>query len=51
MEDKDKLNKIKEWAESSHYYISERADYSRGYKDGLTQAKLIILEILNLEEK
>lgn len=41
------INEISEWANSSHAYLSSCHDYARGYKDGITQAKNIILEILS----
>ena len=40
------LQKIKNWAEGSHAYLSSRTDYARGYKDGISQAKDIILDII-----
>ena len=40
------LQKIKDWAEGSHAYLSNRTDYARGYKDGISQAKDIILDII-----
>lgn len=46
----DLLSQIIEWANSSHSYLSERTDYARGYKAGITAAKTIILEILNSEQ-
>lgn len=47
--DKDILTQIIEWAEDSHSFLSESTDYARGYKDGITRAKQIILEIVNSE--
>jgi len=44
------LKEIKEWADSSHAFLSTRTDYGRGYKDGITRAKEIILEIMGEEE-
>lgn len=46
----DLLSQIIEWANSSHSYLSERTDYARGYKAGITAAKARILEILNSEQ-
>lgn len=51
MNDKDILTKIIEWANSSHAYLSERTDYARGCKDGISRAKEIILDIINSENK
>jgi hypothetical protein len=45
--DKEVLTKIREWAESSHSYLSTRTDYACGYKDAMTYAKDIVLSILN----
>jgi len=44
------LKEIMEWADSSHAFLSTRTDYGRGYKDGITRAKEIILEIMGEEE-
>ena len=40
------LKQIKEWVESSHAYLSSSNPYSQGYKDGITQAKDIISNII-----
>lgn len=40
------LQKIKDWAEGSHAYLSNRTDYARGYKDGISRAKDMILDII-----
>lgn len=40
------LKQIKEWVESSHAYLSSSMPYSRGYKDGIIQAKEIISNII-----
>lgn len=50
MNDKDILTQIIEWANSSHAYLSVRTPYAKGYKDGISQAKEIILEIINSEQ-
>jgi hypothetical protein len=47
--DKDILTQIIEWCEQLHSFLSESTDYARGYKDGITRAKQIILEIVNSE--
>ena len=51
MNDKDILTQVIEWANSSHAYLSARTPYAKGYKDGISQAKEIILEIINSENK
>lgn len=50
MQDVDILTKILVWANSSHAYLSNRTEYAKGYKDGISQAKEIILEIINNEQ-
>lgn len=40
------LKEIKEWVESSHAYLSSSNPYSQGYKEGITQAKDIISNII-----
>lgn len=40
------LQEIKEWANSSHSYLSENCQYARGYKAGIAQAKRIVLDML-----
>lgn len=51
MNDKDILTQIIEWANSSHAYLSNRDGYAKGYKDGISRAKEIILDIINSENK
>lgn len=46
MEKEEILKKIQEWAEGSHSYLSVITDYARGYKDGISRAKDIILDII-----
>lgn len=41
------INEISKWANSPHNYLSNREGYPRGYKDGISQAKNIVLEILS----
>ena len=53
--DTEKIHQeIKKWAESSHAYLSSRTPFARGYAkgylDGITHAKEIILDILNKTE-
>ena len=40
------IEKIQERLSQSTAYLSTRAEYSRGYKAGIEQAKLIIANIL-----
>lgn len=41
------INEISEWANASHAYLSNREGYPQGYRDGISQAKNIILSILS----
>lgn len=41
------IKKIEEWANASHAYLCNREGYPKGYKDGISQAKTIVLEILS----
>lgn len=41
------INEISEWANASHAYLSNREGYPRGYRNGISQAKIIVLEILS----
>lgn len=41
------INEISEWANASHAYLCNHEGYPRGYRDGISQAKTIILEILS----
>lgn len=41
------IKEIHEWANASHAYLCNREGYARGYKDGISQAKIIVLEILS----
>lgn len=41
------INEISEWANASHAYLCNRNGYPRGYRDGISQAKSIVLEILS----
>lgn len=45
------LQQIGEWANSSHSYLSNRSEYARGYKSGISAAKEIILDYLKELEK
>jgi len=41
------LKRIREWAESSSAYLSNREGYPRGYREGIMKAKSIVLELLD----
>lgn len=41
------INEIREWANAPHAYLCNREGYPRGYKNGISQAKSIVLEILS----
>lgn len=49
--DREMLKRIEEWAMSGHAYLSTASDYARGYKDGITRAKEIVLEIMTEVEE
>lgn len=39
------LKELIDYANKSHTYLSRRTDYAKGYYDGVTRVKEIILEI------
>lgn len=41
------IKEISEWAKASHAYLCNREGYPRGYRDGISQAKIIVSEILS----
>lgn len=47
MTQEEAINKISEWANASHAYLCNREGYPRGYKEGISQAKSIVLGILS----
>ncbi|MCS3182655.1 hypothetical protein NXU83_14095 [Bacteroides thetaiotaomicron] len=47
MTQEEAINKLSEWANGSHAYLCNREGYPRGYKDGISQAKVIVLGILS----
>lgn len=47
MTPEEAIKKINDWANASHAYLSNREGYPRGYRDGISQAKIIVLEILS----
>ena len=55
MNDKDILTQIIEWAKSTVYVTKngtkEVKAYSKGYEQGIADAKEIILDIINSENK
>lgn len=40
------VKEVAAYVESSHAYLSESTDYSRGYKEGISMAKEILESIL-----
>lgn len=40
------LKEIYEWANASSAYLSSMPGYAKGYKDGILQAKSIVLGII-----
>lgn len=47
MTQEEAIKKISEWANASHAYLCNREGYPRGYRDGISQAKTIVLGILS----
>lgn len=47
MTETEAIKKISDWANASHAYLCNREGYPRGYRDGIAQAKTIILDILS----
>lgn len=47
MTQEEAINEISKWANASHAYLSNREGYPRGYREGIAQAKVIILEFLS----
>lgn len=47
MTQEEAIKEISEWANASHAYLCNREGYPKGYKDGITQAKTIVLDILS----
>ena len=41
------IKEISEWANASHAYLCNREGYPKGYGDGISQAKTIVLDILS----
>lgn len=41
------IKEISEWANASHAYLCNQEGYPRGYREGISQAKTIVLEILS----
>lgn len=41
------IKEISEWANASHAYLCNREGYPKGYRDGISQAKKIVLSILS----
>lgn len=47
MTPEEAIKELSDWANASHAYLSNREGYPRGYKNGISQAKNIVLEILS----
>lgn len=47
MIEKEILQEIIEWLGNDTSYLSTRTDYTKGYKDGIEQAKWIVESIIN----
>lgn len=47
MTPEEAIKEISKWANGSHAYLCNREGYPRGYKDGISQAKIIVLEYLS----
>lgn len=47
MTQEEAVKKISEWANASYAYLSSREGYPLGYRNGIAQAKNIILNILS----
>lgn len=47
MKEKKILQEIIQWLNNDTSYLSTRADYGRGYKEGIERAKEIVEEIIN----
>ena len=45
------LKRIREWAESNKGYLSRSTDYARGYANGIFQAQLSILDLIDEVEE
>lgn len=41
------IKELSEWANASHAYLCNREGYPKGYRDGISQAKTIVLDILS----
>lgn len=47
MTPEEAIKEISKWANGSHAYLCNREGYPRDYKDGISQAKIIVLECLS----
>lgn len=43
----EKIKKLQKWVDNYPSWLSERADYARGYKAGILQAMNLVQEIIN----
>lgn len=41
------IKELSEWANASHAYLCNREGYPKGYRDGISQAKTTVLDILS----
>lgn len=47
MTPEEAIKKLNDWANASHVYLCNREGYPRGYRNGIEQAKIIVLGILS----
>lgn len=47
MTQEEAIKEISEWANASHAHLCNREGYPRGYRDGISQAKIIVRSILS----
>lgn len=47
MTPEEAIKELSDWANASHAHLCNREGYPRGYRNGISQAKYIVLEILS----
>lgn len=47
MTPEEAIKELNDWANASHAYLCNREGYPRGYRNGIEQAKIIVLGILS----
>lgn len=47
MTPEEAIKELSDWANASHAYLCNREGYPRGYRNGIEQAKIIVLGILS----